>query len=60
MTASNFETRLAQTKLATKDDIADFVKGTYIDNKLKKLSKKVTSNKTKHILVENKLDELPE
>ena len=58
MTADNFVLRLAQVKLATKDDIADFVKRTDFGNKLKKLNKKVTSNKTKHVLVEKKLTDL--
>ena len=31
---------------------------TDFDNKLKNLNKNVTSNKTKHILVENELNEL--
>ena len=46
--------------LATKDDIADFVKETDFYNKLKNLNKKVTSKKTKHLPVENTLDELSE
>ena len=29
-----------------------------LDKKLKKLNKNVTSNKTKHVLVENELNEL--
>ena len=45
----NFTARLAQTNLARKSDIANFVKRTDFDGKLKqKLNKKVTSNKTKH------------
>ena len=34
------------------------MKKTDFDNKLKNLNKNVTSNKTKHILVENELNEL--
>ena len=60
MMADNFAARLAQAKLATKDDIADFVKQTDFDNKLKNINKKVTSNKTKHVLVVNELDDLSE
>ena len=36
----------------------DFVKRISFDDKLKNLNKKVTSNKTKHVLVENELNEL--
>ena len=55
LTADNFAVRLAQTKLATKDDEeAD------LDNKVKNINEKATSNKTKHVLVENELDELSE
>ena len=35
-------------------------KKTFFDDKLKNLNKKVTSNKTKHVLVENELNELSE
>ena len=34
MVADNFAARLAQAKLGTKDDIADFVKETDFDNEL--------------------------
>ena len=53
ITAENFAARLPQANLGTKSDIADFVKKTDFDDKLKNLNKKVTSNKTKHLLVEN-------
>ena len=56
--AENFAARLAQANLAGKNDIANFVKKTYFHNKLKNLNKKITSNKTKHALVENQLNEL--
>ena len=56
--ADNFIARLAQANLARKSGIADFVKKTDFDDKLKKLNKKVTSNETKHVLVEKKLHEL--
>ena len=44
LAARLFTGRLAQTNLVTK---------TYFDNKLKKLSQNINSNKTKHLLVEN-------
>ena len=46
--AGNFAARIAQKNLATKHDIADFVKEKNFDDKLKKLNKKVSSNKTRH------------
>ena len=49
----NFAARLAQANLESKGDIANIVKKTYFDDKLKHFNKKVTSNKTKHLLVEN-------
>ena len=58
--AENFAARLAQAKLATKNDIANFVKKTYFDKKLKNINKKVTSNKTKNVLAKKELDELSE
>ena len=48
---------MKQVNLASKNDIADFVKKTDFDDKLKNLNKKVTSNKAKHVLVENELNE---
>ena len=51
--AENFAARLAQANLAS--DIANFVKETDFNDKLKKLNRKVTSNKTKHLLVKNEL-----
>ena len=36
-------------------DIANFVKKTHFDDKVKNLNKKVTSNEIKHVLVENEL-----
>ena len=55
--ANNFEARLVQEHLTTKADITDFVKEADFDNKLKSVNKKVTSEKIKHVLVENELDE---
>ena len=54
-TTGNFASKLARENLASKNDIANFVKKTDFDNKLKNLNKKVASNKTKHVLVENEL-----
>ena len=40
------------------NDIAVLIKQTEFDEKLKDLNKNVTSNKTKHVLVENGWNEL--
>ena len=53
LTVENFVARLAQANLSSKSDIANFVKKTDFDDKLKNLNKRVTSNKTKHLLIEN-------
>lgn len=45
MVAEKFFARLTQAKLATKGDIADFVKKTDFQDKLKKLIKKWLSRK---------------
>ena len=58
LTAEKFAARLAPANLASKSDIANFVKKTDFDDKLKYLNKKVTSSKTKHLLVENELKNL--
>ena len=55
LTTENFTTRIKLANLAIKGDIADFVKKTDFDDKLKNLNKKVTWNKSKHLLVENEL-----
>ena len=39
-------------------DIANFLKRTDLDDKLKNLNKKVTSNKSTHLLIENEFKEL--
>ena len=49
LTSENFAARLVQAKLVSKNDIVDSVKKTDLDDKLKNLNKKVTSNKTRHI-----------
>ena len=48
-TAENFAARLAQVNLLTKTDF---------DNRLINLKKKITSNKRKHLIVENELKKL--
>ena len=58
LTVENFEARLAQAKLRTKADIADFVKKTDFGDKLEILNRKVTSIKTKHIEAEKKITDL--
>ena len=56
LTTGNFPARLAQKNLASKNDFADFIKKRDFDDKLKKLNKNVTSNKTKHGHVEYELN----
>ena len=51
------DAKLKQAKLATKDDIADFLRKAYFDDKLKTINIKVTLNKTKNVLVQNELEE---
>ena len=46
LTSENFDARLKEANLATKADIDDFVAKTDVDDKLKNLNKKLTSNKT--------------
>ena len=60
LATESFVARLKVAKLATKADIADFIKNTYFDDKLKKLNKKVTLNEIKHVLVQNELNKLSE
>ena len=50
--------RLKQANLARESDIANFVKKTDFDNKLLGFSKRINLNKRKHVLVENKLNDL--
>ena len=49
LTAENFSARLAQANLITKTDF---------DAKLSSLNRKIVSNKTKHLLIENELKKL--
>ena len=58
LAVENFTARLKQANVATKADIADFLKRKDFVDKLKKINKRVTSNKSKHLLVENELKEL--
>ena len=53
--AENFAARLAQANLASKSNIANFLKKTDLDDKLKNWYKKDIPNKRKHFLVQNKL-----
>ena len=56
--ADTFALRLKQANLVSKSDIVNLVNKTYFDEKLKKLYKKITSNKTKNVLVENEFKKL--
>ena len=61
LASENFAARLKQENLAIKldiPDITDFVKKTDFHDKLKKLNKIVTSNKTSHTEFNTKLDDL--
>ena len=58
LTSQNFVARLAYANLASKNDIANFVKNTDFDDKLKKITKNITLNNSKHALVENELKKL--
>ena len=57
MRRDDFAAKLKQAKLATKDDIADFIKRTNFDEKLKKITKKILQI-TKHVEGEKKLNNL--
>ena len=58
LTAKHFDARLKQANLASESDIANFKKKRELGNKLLSFDKRINSNKTKHVLVENKLNEL--
>ena len=51
LTSNNFTARLAKANLASKNNIAKFVKKTDFDDKLEHLNEKFTANETKHVLV---------
>ena len=50
--------RLKQANLASKSDIASFVKKTDFDDNLQNLDRKITSVKIKHVLVENQFKKI--
>ena len=58
LTLENVASKLGQGNLASKIDIANFVRKTDFEDKLKNLNKKATSNKTKNELVENEFKKL--
>ena len=51
LTGDNFTDRLKQAYLVSKNYIANFIKKTNFNNKLKSFNKKVTLNKTRHLEV---------
>ena len=54
LTVQDFAARLAQVNLPSKKEISNFVKKTDFDDKPTNLNKKITPNKTKHVIIENK------
>ena len=58
LTLENSAAKLAQAKIATKDDIANFSKKANFNEKLININRKVTLNKTRHVEVQNKLYDL--
>ena len=56
--SENFAARLKQAHLTSKNDIDDFLRKGLFDEKLIKINRKVTLNKTKHVEVKNKLDDI--
>ena len=58
LTSEKVTSRLAEAYLSSKNDIVNFVKRTGFDDEVKNLNKKVTSNKTKHVLAENEFKNL--
>ena len=52
--AKYFAEKLKQANLAAKKDIDNFVKKTYLDEKMIIINKKVTSDKTKQVEVKRK------
>ena len=55
LTAENSTPRLKLANLARKNNIANFVNKTDVNNKLSTFNKRINSYKTKHLLVENEL-----
>ena len=60
MKSKHFVARFKDSDLGTKKDIANFVRKTDFEDKVKNVNQKVTSNKTKHGEGEKKLIELSE
>ena len=58
LTSESFNARIKHENLASKNDITNFVKKADFDNKLSDFHKRINSNKTKHVVVENELNEL--
>ena len=58
LTLENFTARSALANLPSKNDINNFVRKTDFGDKLKNLNQKVTENKTRHTVVETKLNGL--
>ena len=59
LTSEILAARLVQGNLTNKNDIANFVNRADIDNKLLIFKKRVNWNKTKNVIVESELCELP-
>ena len=57
LTKESFAGRLKQANLSSKNDIADFVKKTDFDEKLRQINNKVTSNKLRHAGTAKKLND---
>ena len=57
LTKESFAGRLKQANLSSKNDIADFVKKTDFDEKLRQINNKVTSNKLRHAGTTKKLND---
>ena len=56
-TKDNFAKRLKQTNSVSKNNIAEFVKKRDFNEKVRKISNKVTNDKTKYVEAEKKLDD---
>ena len=58
LTVENFAARLKQANLSSKSDIANWVSKTDFNSKLWSFNKRINSNKTKHVLIENEIKKL--
>ena len=58
LASEKYSARLKEVNLASKSDIVDLLKKTDFNNKLLGFNKRINSNKTKHVVVENELNEL--